>query len=506
MINRPKPLAQPKGMKNIITNTSPHQLVSLSPCDLPDTNTDSFVTEHFDHVVEETPTGDRNDMTLEYANQYNMTPKMKRSRTGNKPKRLVLFSYSPHPNHRTQNFMTIARVFTQTILPNKVSQRIINVYAFVNKSTAMAHCDGNIVYFNYNSSIIYNYHFCDKHTGERLYCIADKKWSSNNKHYHYQMRNALFTQQDIEQMGVECVFLPPSSRYSYERVLHEKEAFERRLQSCLEDIIGAVKWNRVRVFNASLSGNKQHRAQFNTKRRIIKMNTSVFVDLITQFVRQLRHITLIPIIMFVHDRQHCAYRVEFVQIVRIENDTDIGISYCYDDDNAIKVAGIHVNKWQMMDQHQLIAPNHHCDCLDGFESRIDDIQLGNPDDDLNRLKDMRHRMESKDVTIQQLQRKVRDLQTQLDSNNTPIQKKAPNSNVIQMSWSQFLKMYPISSIPAVPQTSYIYGQQSGLGVGWPIPLQQMSSIGTIPPPPPMIGTNSCIGTLSYPICLLSNTL
>eukprot|EP01083_Nonionella_stella_P216064 777126_1 len=286
MINRPKPLAQPKGMKNIITNTSPHQLLSLSPCDLPDTNTDSFVTEHFDHVVEETPTGDRNDMTLEYANQYNMTPKMKRSRTGNKPKRLVLFSYSPHPNHRTQNFMTIARVFTQTILPNKVSQRIINVYAFVNKSTAMAHCDGNIVYFNYNSSIIYNYHFCDKHTGERLYCIADKKCSNGNTHCHYEMRDEFFTQHDIEQMVVS---LPPSPRDSYENVVRQKEAFEHNLQSCFEDVICAVKWNRLRVFNASLSDNKQRRTRFNTKRRIIKMNSAAFVDAI----QGMRQITLI---------------------------------------------------------------------------------------------------------------------------------------------------------------------------------------------------------------------
>eukprot|EP01083_Nonionella_stella_P066556 175344_1 len=462
------------------------------------TSTDTFLTEHFE--VDETPIDDHNVLLLQYAKQSHNKPKMKRHRKRDKLKP-ILFSYSPHPNHRAQIFLTISRLFTQTILPNKVSQRIINVYVFLNKSTAMAHCRGNVVYFNHNSSFIYNYYFCDKHTGERLYCIADKKCSNGNTHCHYEMRDDLFTQQEIEQMHVSP---PLSPRDSYEKVLHQKEAFEHDLQSCLDTVIGAVKWNHVRVFNASLSDLKQRRAQFNTKRRIIKMNRASFVDALQEFVGELHsQITLIPIIMFLEDKRYCDYRVEYVQIVRIEDGTDIGISYCYDDDKAIQVAGIHVNKWQMMEQHQLIAGHHQCNCFDEFESRIDDIHIGNPDDDLNRLKDMKQRMQSKDTTIQELQRHVKELQTQLDSKNVACARVEPNENKIKIPWSQLQlqlqspKTISPTSPPAIQMSfnQYIESQRRMVPVMpcdpniW-TPLQHkwhyVLNINNIPPPPSML--------------------
>eukprot|EP01084_Bolivina_argentea_P001155 2116_1 len=203
---------------------------------------------------------------------------MKRHRNRNKPNKPVLFSYSPHPNHRTQSFLTISRAFTQTILPSKVSQRITNVYAFINKSTAMAYCDGNFVYFHCNSSVIYNYGLCDKQSDELLYCVADQK-ESKHKHCHYEMRDALFTLKDLEQMDL---ISPPSCRYPYAKLLHQKRSFEHKLRSCILHVICAVKWNNVPVFTLRKSEDKQRRTQFNTIRFVLKVTRDVFVHQLRQ--------------------------------------------------------------------------------------------------------------------------------------------------------------------------------------------------------------------------------
>eukprot|EP01083_Nonionella_stella_P021477 59533_1 len=239
-------MIKPNGMKNINTNISPHprarsiQAISHSP-----PNTDAFMTD--DHVLDETPTDDRNDPTMHYVNQPSITPiPAKWTDRSRNRKRPVLYSYSPHRNYRSQYYPKMTTDFTETIFKDKVSQSIANVFPFVNKSTSMVHCDNNAVDLNNQSSLIYNYGLYDKQTGEPLFCIADKNRSKNNKCY-YEMRDELFTEQDIGRMGVGP---PLSSCHPDTNVYCElTKSFEHQLSNCIMGIIPHCKWNRVRVFN-----------------------------------------------------------------------------------------------------------------------------------------------------------------------------------------------------------------------------------------------------------------
>eukprot|EP01083_Nonionella_stella_P156728 507871_1 len=134
--------------------------------------------------------------------------------------------------------------------------------------------------------------------------------------------------------------------------------------------------------------------------------------------------------------------------------------------------------------HQLIAPKHHCDCLEGFESRIDVIKIGNPDDGLNRLKDMKRRMELKDEKIQQLEKEKEELRMEmkqhLSRNMCSPKPIGSSSPPVQMPFTQYIeRMVPV--IPSLPCNPSIYA----LNGGALSPLQQVLSLNNIPPPPSM---------------------
>eukprot|EP01084_Bolivina_argentea_P001156 2117_1 len=245
--------------------------------------------------------------------------------------RNITYSYSPNVQFKAQNFLKISRDLTQFIIPNRVGETIADIFQFINKSTAMAHHCHNALSLNTGhdgstASIIYNYGFHDKETGETLYCIADRIAGNYNQ---YRMRNTLYTTQDITYV----VHPPKSSRRCYP---FEMQMVENILASSMADIVCKTKWNRVGVFN--VTHNTHCTKQYNKQRLTLFITKQVLMAAIQRFVCDTSSkIQLIPMAMF--DEDGCAYRVEYVHVIAIR-DNDIGISYCYDRCNdRVEVSG-----------------------------------------------------------------------------------------------------------------------------------------------------------------------
>merc|ERR1719361_3298337 len=76
--------------------------------------------------------------------------------------------------------------------------------------------------------------------------------------------------------------------------------------------------------------------------------------------------TLIPIIMF--DNESNDYSIEFVWIVRIREDSNVGISLIYNaKKRRVEIKGIHTDKQLILDQHQLISSLYPNYAVRGFE-------------------------------------------------------------------------------------------------------------------------------------------
>merc|ERR1711971_88332 len=64
--------------------------------------------------------------------------------------------------------------------------------------------------------------------------------------------------------------------------------------------------------------------------------------------------TLIPIVMF--DNESIEYSIEFVWIVKLRQDSHVGISLVYNTKKRrVEIKGIHTDKQLILDQHQLIS-------------------------------------------------------------------------------------------------------------------------------------------------------
>ena len=84
--------------------------------------------------------------------------------------------------------------------------------------------------------------------------------------------------------------------------------------------------------------------------------------------------------------------LSIVVLFEFEEGIDIGVSFKYNRQNdKIQVTGLHLDKELLQNQHTLADPQHEYKRLDSFESYINDINIGNPDDGQNEIKDLQSR-------------------------------------------------------------------------------------------------------------------
>ena len=81
---------------------------------------------------------------------------------------------------------------------------------------------------------------------------------------------------------------------------------------------------------------------------------------------------LIPILMLSKDN----HWIEFIRVVNIHFDVDVGIAIRYDvKTKRLTISGIHLNKQPILNNHQLLYPDHECRCLEDFICNIDELEI-----------------------------------------------------------------------------------------------------------------------------------
>merc|ERR1712176_897219 len=203
--------------------------------------------------------------------------------------------------------------------------------------------------------------------------------TKKNRNHKWKTDNNLWTQNEIEsKYKISKNNLPKSSRLSNKFLFEINNINEiEKIFSKKKEIFTKTKWHKLHVFNIK-----------NNKRRItISITKTEFISALKEFVNNDNDHKLIPIIMFNNKQK---YQIHYVHIVRIM-DNDIGISYIYNSETKkITATGIHLDKKQLLKQHELVSPKHmkDCHCFDGFTSIITDLYIGNPDDDKNKIKSL----------------------------------------------------------------------------------------------------------------------
>eukprot|EP01084_Bolivina_argentea_P087842 158611_1 len=254
-------------------------------------------------------------------------------------------------------------------IPDKIKEQIPNVYNFIIKCMALQ--VGNEFDIDMSHKIkIVNCGFHDRYKeDEILYLIAVP---FTLRKYKWQIIDRLFTSNDIKNL-YSIITLSKSWRLQkrFHMHLNDREHIKDFLESntnC-QKLIKCTNWTKIPVY--------QKKA--NTKRITLSLGKLQFVQLIKHLLNDAGDI--IPIIM-PYKTTHLSHCVEFVKIIRIEKNFQIGICLVYEKcRKRVRVTGVHLDRWFLQNQHQLLCPDHICQCFDSFipAQAYDHLVIGNPD-------------------------------------------------------------------------------------------------------------------------------
>jgi len=228
--------------------------------------------------------------------------------------------------------------------------------------------------------------FHEKRTEDKLYCVLEPH---KERQYKWWMLPQLFTAHELQTTyGISSQRLPTISRIAPN--LGDKHRESMAVQRICE-AIEQTKWSKITVFSPQRGRNKK-------QRRTFSLIQTEFVGLCVDYLENKRAKNdpdLIPIIMFnTTANQHW---IEHVQIMHLVDEVAIGVSFVYDAcKDTLYVTGVHMDKSALLQQHELLLPGHagDCHCFDGFVSNIDDLRIGNLDEDLNKIKDLKRMIDA----------------------------------------------------------------------------------------------------------------
>ena len=372
-------------------------------------------------------------------------------------------NFDPHSLCRAKNNINISKDMTTKIIPNRVFEApyIDNIYYYLDRITAISQWDvQNIANKRYK---VINYDFHDKDSKETVYCLLERKGVNSNKEkdkkVNWQMIDNLFTETELSQIYQIATF-PKAPRYidqhynsKHKKVFGFEDHYQEMVTRFMVDdgkkntLIDNTKWAKLPIKCDRKSDNTD---QLYSQRR---MQLSLDVKLLRKRLKAI-DITkndeskdddtamipkLVPILMFNNQKNNGTFWIEYIWIVRVdqETETDIGISLAYID-NKVKVKGIHLKKQWMMNQHQLVNTRHNteCRCFDDFHSNITALHIGNPDDHINKMNDLKKRHADEIAKLQQkldayeLETKLKASQSQSHSKHTMTSSPDPDSSHI----------------------------------------------------------------------------
>eukprot|EP01083_Nonionella_stella_P204904 746639_1 len=317
------------------------------------------------------------------------------------PYHICQSSYDPMRQCRAKYQIYISRECTAKIT-DEIWETFNDVYVFIDKSLSL-HTGQSM--FNNGTLWVINYGFHEKQSYELLYCVAVPTYGGSRK---WSMVQKVFTTQEMKTVyHIKCASLPKTIRsLQFHTDIVTKNRIITRMLSEPEQIQSIVQftpWHKVAIFNRN----------DNKKRIILKLNKHECIkDLNMMMTHRDEVIKLIPILMF--DTENGAHHIEYVWIIRIEKGIDIGISFILNTENdELMVSGIHLNKTFLLNQHHLAIPQcPSCNCLDSFVSHITHLRIGNPDDDLNRIKDLTKKFKQVTQQLKTMQQELKDTQAE----------------------------------------------------------------------------------------------
>ena len=291
------------------------------------------------------------------------------------------YSYDPNPSFRAKGNIKISKTFTNKngLISNMIKEDINNLYFYMDKSVAFQ--NGKEINLKNGEKLkIINFDFHSKETDETLYCVLTPYHGKVTK-FKWKMEEKLFSAQDIKKIyNISRYELPQNLRtcIHFQSDLKQYDQIKNVIMNKekIKEVIDKTKWTKVLIKN-----------RYHTKKRLtLSLNKKEFIKNLNA-LNDFNDVHLIPILMFDAIAKKNKFWVEYLWIITIDENINIGISLIYNTEtDNVKVKGIHLDKTYIINQHQLVSPLNSSDCLqDIFQSNISDLHIGNPDDAENRI-------------------------------------------------------------------------------------------------------------------------
>ena len=299
---------------------------------------------------------------------------------------------APKPNK-----FRISRQFSTNILPSKIREKISDCYSYMIKSLHILEEDQPLTEQTSDNGeeaetemkvMDLNLH---NQEDEKIYLIAtkpdrNKRWQLLDKIF---TENLLFKKYNIEPDAKLIQSTKDKNLMPSKDLLDEIGKKLKEIQH--KKIIHKTQWHKIPIFAENASKRKM----------LLLITKEEFKKDFTNFVKQRDEeiYKVIPIVMF--DINH-KYFIEYIWIITIDRNCDIGIGFSYDQHNKdINVNGIHLNKVALIKQHELVSSKHmmDCKCFDEFRSNISDLSIGNVKEKENKIKQLQKQLDRLKVQI-----------------------------------------------------------------------------------------------------------
>eukprot|EP01084_Bolivina_argentea_P264047 447140_1 len=302
----------------------------------------------------------------------------------------VAFARNIPAKHNIQ----IPKKLTNKEIPNRVKEVIPDAFDYISKMVALQRQD------SYTGKIrILNCELNDKNTNQILYCIAYSRNATQRRNFEWIMDKKLYTLAEIKQRKELQDFpLPelPRKLHLFETQINRKQDIEIAIQEYASgNRFSRINWTNILIDN-----------QQNNKRRItFKITEAEFIKQITEYTLANGADTL-PIVVF--DEEYNP-NIEHVQIIRIADRFNIGISYKFNTQNNFCVQSIYLTKSCILNKH-ILAMSHDCNCLQNFTQLIDVLIIGDLEYRANQIKHLSHKLQQADKQLQEAELQQAELQ------------------------------------------------------------------------------------------------
>eukprot|EP00484_Ammonia_sp_Unknown_P006000 CAMPEP_0197074584 /NCGR_PEP_ID=MMETSP1384-20130603/211178_1 /TAXON_ID=29189 /ORGANISM="Ammonia sp." /LENGTH=474 /DNA_ID=CAMNT_0042513425 /DNA_START=123 /DNA_END=1544 /DNA_ORIENTATION=+ len=264
------------------------------------------------------------------------------------------------------------------------------LYYYLDMSTALQINDGQMFEFGLNNGqkvMFANYDIFCKVTGKRLYAVIrqnDKK-PRHDQHRNYDQKQANKWLWNIQSFRTEDEILsaydkllrsdlPKSSRKTHAFQQQLDETLYARMLAEQAEILDRVDWKNLhRIKNIKRDA---HGRKYKGMEHVLKTKKSVFIQ---QCKQSWFDAPVIPIVVNENKNRMNAHWVEWLKVVRVDQDKEIGISCKYNPNTSKwEVRSLCLDKGDIINKHRLCgldeaSQQRYIGYLENFNQNYSDI-------------------------------------------------------------------------------------------------------------------------------------